>query len=49
MSRPDVPEMGLFRVMRELNSREAKKGLGFFVTFLKNLGKQELISPNPKQ
>lgn len=46
----DVPEMGLFRVMRELNSREAKKGLGFFVTFLKNLGKQELIShPTQKQ
>ena len=39
----DIPEMGLIRVMRELNSKEAKKGLGFFITFLKNLGKQELI------
>jgi uncharacterized protein YjgD (DUF1641 family) len=40
----DVPEMGLFRVVRELNSKEAKKGLGFFITFLKNLGKQEMIT-----
>jgi uncharacterized protein YjgD (DUF1641 family) len=40
----DIPEMGLMRVMRELNSKEAKKGLGFFITFLKNFGKHELIS-----
>lgn len=36
----DVPEMGLFRMLRELNTPEAKRGLGFLVTFLKNFGKQ---------
>jgi len=40
----DIPPMSLFRVVRELNKPEAKKGLGFLVTFLKNLGEQELIN-----
>lgn len=40
----DIPSMSLFRVVRELNSPEAKKGLGFLITFLKNLGAQELIA-----
>lgn len=40
----DIPSMSLFRVVRELNSPEAKKGLGFLITFLKNLGAQELIT-----
>ena len=45
----DVPEMGLFRMMRELNSPEAKRGLGFLVTFLKNFGKQNEFNQTIKK
>ena len=45
----DVTPMGPLRVMRELNSREARKGLGFLVAFLKNLGEQDaFIHPTTK-
>ena len=35
----DVPEYSLFRAMREMNSREMRRGLGFMITFLKNIAK----------
>lgn len=33
----NVPEYSIFKVLREMNKREMKQGLGFFVTFLKNM------------
>ncbi len=33
----NVPSYSVFKLMRELNKPEMKKGLGFMVTFLKNL------------
>lgn len=37
----DIPEYSVFKVMREMNKPEMKKALGFFVTFMKNLSKEE--------
>ncbi len=33
----DVPEISLFKAMREMNSKEMRRGLGFMITFLKNI------------
>jgi len=33
----NVPEYSIFKVMREMNKPEMKRGLGFFVTFMKNM------------
>ncbi len=33
----NVPEYSVWKVMRELNSPEVKRGLGFVITFMKNL------------
>ncbi len=33
----EIPDYSVWKVMRELNSPEMKKGLGFMMTFLKNL------------
>ena len=37
----DTPEYSLFRALREMNSPELKKGLGFMISFLKNIAKEE--------
>lgn len=37
----DVPEISLWKALRELNSPEMRKALGFLITFLKNLTKEE--------
>lgn len=37
----DIPEYSLWKVFKEMNSPEMKKGLGFMITFLKNLAKEE--------
>jgi len=37
----DIPEISLWRAFRELNSPEMKRGLGFMITFLKNVAKEE--------
>jgi len=37
----DVPEYSLWKAMRELNSPEMRKGLGFVITFMKGLATQE--------
>ena len=37
-----VPEVSVFRMMRELNKPEMKKALGFMVTLMKNFSKQQL-------
>ncbi len=33
----DIPEYSLWKAFREMNSPEMKKGLGFMITFMKNL------------
>lgn len=33
----DVPEYSVWKMIRELNSPEMKRGMGFIITFLKNL------------
>lgn len=38
----DIPSYSVFRVMRELNKPEMKKALGFFVTFMKNLSRDNI-------
>ncbi|QGY43279.1 DUF1641 domain-containing protein [Maribellus comscasis] len=37
MEMENVPEYSILKVMRELNKPEMKRGLGFFVTFIKNM------------
>lgn len=37
----DIPEYSLWKAMKEMQSPEMKKGLGFMITFLKNLAKEE--------
>lgn len=44
----NVPEMGLWKMMRELNTPEAKRGLGFLVTFLKNFGEKNTFNQTIK-
>jgi len=36
----DIPEYSLWKALKELRSPEMKKGLGFMITFLKNLAKE---------
>lgn len=36
----DIPEYSLWKAFKEMNSPEMKKGLGFMITFLKNLSKE---------
>lgn len=45
----NVPEMGLWKMMRELNTPEAKRGLGFLVTFLKNFGENNTFNQTIKK
>ena len=35
-----VPEYSLFKAMREMNSKEMRRGIGFMITFLKNIAKE---------
>ena len=37
----DIPEYSLWKAMKEMRSPEMRKGLGFMITFLKNLAKEE--------
>jgi len=36
----NIPEYSLWKAFREMNSPEMKKGLGFMITFLKNVAKE---------
>ncbi len=40
MEMDKLPEYSIWRVMKEMNSPEMKKGMAFMVTFLKNLSKE---------
>ena len=37
----NIPSYSIFKVMRELNKPEMKRAFGFFMTFMKNLSKNE--------
>jgi len=37
----DIPEYSLWKAMKEMRSPEMRKGLGFMITFLKNLSKED--------
>ncbi len=41
MDMDNIPEYSMWKAMRELRSPELRKGIGFFITFLKNLSQQE--------
>ncbi len=36
----NIPEYSLFKALRAMNSPELRKGLGFMITFLKNIAKE---------
>jgi len=36
----NIPEYSLFKAMRAMNAPELRKGLGFMITFLKNIAKE---------
>ncbi len=38
----DIPEYSLWKALRELNSPELKKGIGFMITFLKNIARERV-------
>jgi len=38
----DIPEYSLWKAFREMNTPEMKKGLGFVITFMKNLSKNSI-------
>ncbi|RLD41982.1 MAG: hypothetical protein DRI89_08410 [Bacteroidetes bacterium] len=36
----DIPEYSMFKAMREMNSKEMRRGIGFMITFLKNIARE---------
>jgi uncharacterized protein YjgD (DUF1641 family) len=42
MEMDDIPSYSIFKVMREMNKPEMKRALGFFMTFMKNLSKNQM-------
>jgi uncharacterized protein YjgD (DUF1641 family) len=40
----DIPEYSVWKAMREMRSPEMKKGMGFMITFLKNLSNENVVS-----
>ncbi len=41
LQKSDIPQYSLWKAMREMNSPEMKKGLGFAITLMKNLSKTQ--------
>ncbi len=39
----NVPEYSLFKAMLAMNSKEMKRGIGFMITFLKNISKETTL------
>lgn len=35
-----VPEYSIFKALKEMNSKEMRRGIGFMITFLKNIAKE---------
>ncbi len=44
----DIPEYSMWKAMKELRSPEIKKGIGFLITFMKNLSKENVVTLNEK-
>lgn len=42
----DIEEYSLFRALREMNSKEMRTGIGFMITFLKNISKETNATQN---
>ena len=40
----DIPEYSVWKAMMEMRSPEMKKGIGFMITFLKNLSKDNVVA-----
>ena len=40
----NVPEYSLWKAMKEMRSPEMRKGIGFMITFLKNLSNENVVS-----
>jgi len=40
----DIPEYSLWKAMKEMRSPEMKKGIGFMITFLKNISKDNVVA-----
>jgi uncharacterized protein YjgD (DUF1641 family) len=44
----DIPEYSVWKAMKELRTPEMKKGIGFLITFLKNMSMEEKKQVNQK-
>jgi uncharacterized protein YjgD (DUF1641 family) len=42
----DIPDYTLWKAMKEMRSPEMRKGIGFMITFLKNLSNENTVSVN---
>jgi uncharacterized protein YjgD (DUF1641 family) len=42
----DIPDYTLWKAMKEMRSPEMRKGIGFMITFLKNLSNENVIALN---
>jgi uncharacterized protein YjgD (DUF1641 family) len=40
----DIPDYSIWKAMREMRTPEMKQGIGFMITFLKNLSKENVVS-----
>jgi uncharacterized protein YjgD (DUF1641 family) len=45
----NVPEYSLFKAMRAMNSKEMKRGIGFMITFLKNISRETTLRAGLKK
>jgi uncharacterized protein YjgD (DUF1641 family) len=44
MDYDNIPQYSIWKVMRELRTPEMKKGIGFLITFLKNLSTENVVT-----
>jgi uncharacterized protein YjgD (DUF1641 family) len=44
MDYDNIPQYSIWKVMRELRTPEMKKGIGFLITFLKNLSTENIVT-----
>ena len=40
----NIPEYSIWKAMKEMRSPEMKKGIGFMISFLKNLSNENVVS-----
>ena len=41
-----IPEYSIWKALKEMNSREMRKGIGFMITFLKNIVRETNLAKN---